>query len=36
MTELLLYGEYQTLDLSRMSYQRVIDNEPLVETGFTA
>jgi FAD-dependent oxidoreductase domain-containing protein 1 len=36
MTELLLYGEYRTLDLSRMSYQRVIDNEPLVETGFTA
>ncbi|MBT5110488.1 MAG: FAD-binding oxidoreductase [Rhodospirillaceae bacterium] len=36
MTELLLHGEYQTLDLSRMSYQRVIDEEPLIETGFTA
>ncbi|MDP6565942.1 MAG: FAD-binding oxidoreductase [Alphaproteobacteria bacterium] len=36
MTELLLDGGYQTIDLSRMSYQRVIDNEPLLETGFTA
>jgi FAD-dependent oxidoreductase domain-containing protein 1 len=36
MTELLLHGEYQTIDLSRMSYQRVIDEEPLLETGFSA
>ncbi len=36
MTELLLDGGYQTIDLSRMSYQRVIDDEPLLETGFTA
>jgi glycine/D-amino acid oxidase-like deaminating enzyme len=36
MTELLLDGGYQTIDLSRMSYQRVIDNEPLLEVGFSA
>ncbi|MFP6772246.1 MAG: FAD-binding oxidoreductase, partial [Alphaproteobacteria bacterium] len=36
MTELLLNGGYQTIDLTRMSYQRVIDDEPLLETGFSA
>ena len=36
MKELLLDGEYQTIDLSRMSYQRVLDNEPLLEGGFSA
>ncbi|MDE0728468.1 MAG: FAD-dependent oxidoreductase [Alphaproteobacteria bacterium] len=36
ITELLLHGGYQTIDLSRMSYQRVIDDEPLLETGFSA
>ena len=36
MTELLLDGGYQTLDLSRMSYQRVLDEEPLIEAGFVA
>jgi glycine/D-amino acid oxidase-like deaminating enzyme len=36
MTELLLDGGYQTIDLSRMSYQRVIDEKPLLEVGFTA
>ena len=36
MTELLLDGGYQTIDLSRMSYQRVIDGEPLLEIGFSA
>jgi len=36
MTELLLDGGYQTIDLSRMSYQRVIDDEPLLEVGFSA
>lgn len=36
MTELILEGGYQTIDLSRMSYQRVIDQEPLLETGFSA
>jgi FAD-dependent oxidoreductase domain-containing protein 1 len=29
MSELLLYGRYQTLDLSRMSYRRILDNAPL-------
>lgn len=36
MTELLIDGGYQTIDLSRMSYQRVIDDEPLLEVGFSA
>ncbi|MDE0943306.1 MAG: FAD-binding oxidoreductase [Alphaproteobacteria bacterium] len=36
MTELLLDGGYQTIDLSRMSYQRVIDEAPLMEIGFSA
>ena len=36
MSELLLDGGYQTIDLTRMSYQRVIDGEPLIETGFSA
>jgi glycine/D-amino acid oxidase-like deaminating enzyme len=36
MRELLLDGGYQTIDLTRMSYQRVIDDEPLLETGFSA
>lgn len=34
--ELLLDGGYQTIDLSRMSYQRVIDDKPLFESGFKA
>lgn len=36
ISELLLHGRYQTIDLSRLSYQRVIDNNPLYEIGFTA
>ena len=36
MKELLLDGGYQTVDLSRLSYQRVIDDEPLLELGFSA
>jgi FAD-dependent oxidoreductase domain-containing protein 1 len=36
LSELLLEGEYTSLDLGRLSYQRVIDNEPLVEVGFKA
>jgi len=36
MTELLLNGGYQTIDLTRMSFQRVIDEKPLIEIGFTA
>ena len=33
MAELLLDGRFVTLDLSRMTYRRVIDNAPLHETG---
>ena len=29
MSELLLYGRYQTLDLSRMGYRRILDGTPL-------
>ena len=29
VSELLLYGGYRTLDLSRMSYQRILDDKPL-------
>ena len=36
MSELLLDGGYQTIDLARMSYQRVLDEEPLIEVGFSA
>lgn len=36
MSELLLDGGYRTIDLSRMSYQRVLDDEPLLEVGFSA
>jgi FAD-dependent oxidoreductase domain-containing protein 1 len=31
MSELLLYGRYQTLDLSRMGYRRILDNAPLLD-----
>jgi glycine/D-amino acid oxidase-like deaminating enzyme len=33
MAELICHGQYQSLDLSRMSYQRVIDNQPYPERG---
>ncbi len=33
MAELLLDGRFMTIDLSRMTYRRVIDNAPLYETG---
>jgi len=33
MAELLLDGGYETLDLSRMGYRRIIDDEPLFESG---
>lgn len=33
LTELISQGRYQTLDLSRFGYQRILDNEPLAETG---
>lgn len=36
LSELVLHGRYDTIDLSRLSYQRVIDNKPLHETGFVA
>ena len=29
MSELLLYGTYKTLDLSRMGYQRILEDKPL-------
>lgn len=31
--ELILTGAYQTIDLTRFGYQRIIDNTPLRETG---
>jgi glycine/D-amino acid oxidase-like deaminating enzyme len=31
MSELLLYGSYRTLDLSRMGYRRILDNKPLLD-----
>jgi FAD-dependent oxidoreductase domain-containing protein 1 len=33
LTELILYGEYRTIDLARMGYQRVLDNAQYAETG---
>jgi glycine/D-amino acid oxidase-like deaminating enzyme len=36
LSELLIHGRYQTIDLRRLSYQRVLDNQPLHEVGFTA
>lgn len=36
LSELLLTGHYQTIDLTRLSYQRVIDDAPLIEVGFKA
>ncbi len=33
MAELLLTGEYQTIDLTRFGWQRVLDDVPLRETG---
>ena len=32
LSELLLYGRYRTLDLSRMGYQRIIDGTPLLDS----
>ncbi|MEC8743202.1 MAG: FAD-dependent oxidoreductase, partial [Pseudomonadota bacterium] len=31
MSELLLYGEFRALDLTDFSYQRIIENRPIVE-----
>ena len=33
MAELLLIGGYQTIDLTRFGYQRILDGTPLRETG---
>ena len=33
VAELVLHGEYRTLDLSRFSYQRILDNAPYAEAG---
>ncbi|HYC37069.1 MAG TPA: FAD-dependent oxidoreductase [Usitatibacter sp.] len=33
LSELIVKGRFETLDLSRMGYQRVIDNAPYRETG---
>ncbi len=32
VSELLTYGEYRTLDLTQLGYQRIVDNDPFVET----
>jgi FAD-dependent oxidoreductase domain-containing protein 1 len=31
LSELIVYGEYRSLDLSPLSFQRLLDNKPLVE-----
>ncbi|MEM8975544.1 MAG: FAD-binding oxidoreductase [Pseudomonadota bacterium] len=36
LSELLLHSGYRTIDLTRLSYQRVVDNAPLLEVGFKA
>jgi glycine/D-amino acid oxidase-like deaminating enzyme len=33
LAELIVRGGYQTLDLSRLNYQRVLDDAPYRETG---
>ncbi|MCH9675507.1 MAG: FAD-binding oxidoreductase [Gammaproteobacteria bacterium] len=33
LSELIIHGRYQTLDLSRFGYQRIIDNQPLADRG---
>jgi FAD-dependent oxidoreductase domain-containing protein 1 len=33
LAELAVKGRYETLDLSRMGYQRVLDQAPYRETG---
>jgi len=32
IAELILYGQYRALDLSGFSYQRIVENRPLLET----
>ena len=31
ISELIMYGEYRTLDLSPLGYERIVRNEPFVE-----
>ena len=31
MSELILHGEFRTLDLSRFGYERILAGEPIVE-----
>lgn len=31
LSELIIYGEYRSLDLTPLSFQRLLDNKPLVE-----
>ena len=33
LCELIVHGAYQTLDLSRFGYQRILDNKPLRDRG---
>ena len=33
LSELILEGKYSTMDLERLSYQRVLDNNPYREKG---
>ena len=33
LAELIVHGRFETIDLTRMSYQRVLDNTPYAETG---
>jgi FAD-dependent oxidoreductase domain-containing protein 1 len=33
LAELVVHGRYETIDLTRMDYQRVLDNKPYAETG---
>ncbi|MNG37638.1 hypothetical protein D3C84_1250510 [compost metagenome] len=31
LSELITYGEYRSLDLSALSYERVVENRPFLE-----
>jgi hypothetical protein len=33
IAELVVHGRYETIDLARMGYQRVLDKKPYSETG---
>ncbi|MFT7585841.1 MAG: FAD-dependent oxidoreductase domain-containing protein 1 [Cellvibrionaceae bacterium] len=33
LPELIVNGRFETIDLSRMSYQRLLDNTPYTEKG---